>query len=257
MKFTIATALIALSGNALAHGGVQQYTIDGRIYLALLAIRWASPYEGQKDLIQRSWTALPHKDPTSSNLTCNYKGITVPGAFHARVPAGATITTTWNEQGFGWPHSFGPIVAYLALAFCGDDCTTIANITDLEWFKITEEGLREGYTVGESVGWFQDDLWENRRTDHWDIVLPKTLKPGRYLVRHEIIMHELDLVQFYPNCAALEITGEGESVPGKEFLVKFPGAYSLSDPGIAISGHVRGDLVTKNYTVPGPKVWTG
>lgn len=114
------------------------------------------------------------------------------------------------------------------MASCGDDCTSITDIASLKWFKIAEEGLREGYTVGDSNGWFQNDLWENQKTDHWDIVVPKSLKPGKYMVRHEIINLELSPVQFYPNCAQLEVAGEGTSVPGEEFLVQFPGGYSMS-----------------------------
>jgi hypothetical protein len=159
-------------------------------------------------------------------MTCNYRGTTVPGAFHAPVQAGSTIRTTWSHDGFGWVHTVGPLMAYMA--FCGDDCTSITDIASLKWFKIAEEGLREGYTVGDSNGWFQNDLWENQKTDHWDIVVPKNLKPGKYMVRHEIINLELSPVQFYPNCAQLEVAGEGTSVPGEEFLVQFPGGYSMS-----------------------------
>ena len=77
------------------------------------------------------------------------------------------------------------------------------------------------------------------------------------MVRHEIINLELDPVQLYPNCAQVEVLGSGVEVPGEEFLVQFPGGYRLSDPGIAISGKVRGNKGVKNYTVPGPKVWRG
>jgi len=159
-------------------------------------------------------------------MTCDYKGAVVPGAFHAPVKAGGTIRTTWSHDGFGWVHTIGPLVAYMAS--CGDDCTSIEDINNLKWFKIAEEGLRTGYAIGDLDGWFQNDLWENRRTDHWDIVVPENLKPGRYMIRHEVIMIELSPVQFYPNCAQLEVTGSGSSFPGQEFLVQFPGAYSLS-----------------------------
>ena len=159
-------------------------------------------------------------------MTCNYKGAAVPGGLHASVKAGGTIRTTWSHDGFGWAHTIGPLVAYMSS--CGDDCTSIKDIGSLKWFKIAEEGLRTGYAIGDLDGWFQNDLWENRRTDHWDIVVPENLKPGRYMIRHEIIMIELSPVQFYPNCAQLEVTGSGSSFPGEEFLVQFPGAYSLS-----------------------------
>ncbi|KAH9897319.1 glycoside hydrolase [Xylariomycetidae sp. FL2044] len=252
MKISIATALVACASHALAHGGVERYTIDGVDYPPFV---WHEAAEGQSDLIQRSWHAYPHEDPLSSNITCNYKGEAVPGAYHAPVQAGGSISVTWDEDGFGWPHTKGPVLAYMAA--CGDDCTAVADIAGLEWFKIAEEGLREGFAVGQDEGWFQNDLWENQITDHWDVVVPAALKPGRYMIRHEIIMLELDPVQFYPNCAHLEVGGAGTAEPPAEYLVRFPGGYQLSDPGIAISGKLTGDLTTKNYTVPGPAVWTG
>lgn len=177
-------------------------------------------------MIQRTWHQNPHTNPTSSNMTCNYRGSTVPGTFHAPVQAGGIIRATWAHDGFGWVHSVGPVLAYMAS--CGEDCTTVSDIANLNWFKVAEEGLREGFLVGDDKGWFQNDLWENQITDHWDIMVPKNLKPGRYMVRHEIINLELAPVQFYPNCAHLEVLGGGSSVPGDEFLVKFPGGYKTT-----------------------------
>lgn len=114
------------------------------------------------------------------------------------------------------------------MASCGEDCTTIADTASLKWFKVAEEGLRAGYAVGEADGWFQNDLWENRRTEYWNVTVPKGLKAGRYMIRHEIMNLELNPVQFYPNCAHLEVKGEGSLVPNEEYLVQFPGAYKLS-----------------------------
>ncbi|KAI1334967.1 glycoside hydrolase [Xylariaceae sp. FL0016] len=251
MKSALA-AIFALASTALAHGGVQVYTMDGESYPGY---KWAEPLEGQTDLIQRTWHAYPHEDPLSPNITCNYHGTTVPGSYHAAVAAGSPISASWDEEGFGWPHTLGPMTAYLAS--CGADCSAVADVAELEWFKIAQEGLRPGFAVGDEPGWYQDDLWENQVTNHWDVVVPAALKPGRYMLRHEIINLELDPVQFYPNCAQLEISGNGTAVPGPEYLVKFPGAYQVTDPGIAIAGKVRGDTTTMNYTVPGPAVWTG
>ncbi|KAF9739805.1 glycoside hydrolase family 61 protein [Paraphaeosphaeria minitans] len=256
MRLIVAISLAALSGSSLAHGGVTSYLIDNKNYTGEASYVWYDAYESQHELIQRSWHMNPLSDPASTNLTCNNKGLAVPGAFHASVTAGSTIRATWvTPDGYGWPHTLGPMVAYMVS--CGEDCTTITDTSSLKWFKIAEEGLRAGYAVGEDDGWYQNDLWENRRTEYWNVTVPAGLKSGRYLIRHEIIMLELNPVQFYPNCAHLEVRGEGASVPSDEFLVTFPGAYSLSDPGIAISGKVRSDKTTKNYIVPGPKVWKG
>ncbi|KAL5115793.1 hypothetical protein ACEQ8H_006288 [Pleosporales sp. CAS-2024a] len=256
MRSTLAT-ILALSSTALAHGGITLYTIDEKPYPGYI---WYQPYDGQKDLIQRTWHQNPITDPASPNLTCNYHGATVAGAYHAPVAAGSTIRAQWNAASFGWVHRYGPMMAYMAS--CGadddddDDCTSVTDTAALAWFKIAEQGLRDGYAVGDAEGWFQDDLWENQRTHHWDVRVPAQLRAGRYMLRHEIVNLELSPVQFYPNCAQLQVTGEGEAVPGQDFLVKFPGGYKVTDPGIAIAGKVSQNMVTRNYTVPGPKVWT-
>ncbi|KAK8867512.1 glycoside hydrolase family 61 protein [Apiospora arundinis] len=257
MRLSIATGLAALSSRALAHGGVQEYVINDVKYPGYV---WHEPYEGQSHLIQRSWHSYPITDPASSNMTCNFRGAAVADAYHAPVAAGSAISASWNEEGFGWVHTVGPLMAYMAACPSSDDGCTALSTTDiagLDWFKIAEAGLREGHAVGDKAGWLQWDLWENQVTDHWDVVVPATLKPGKYLIRHEIINLELAPVQFYPDCAQLEVSGSGSSVPTAEYLVKFPGGYSVTDPGIAIAGRVTNDMVTKNYTVPGPKVWSG
>jgi hypothetical protein len=240
MRYTLASFALLLS-TTLAHGGVRVYTINDKAYEGcdlhhtfpspsssnlLSSYDWASPLSGQRDLIQRSWHQNPLSDPTSLNITCNYHGAPVTGAYHAPITAGDTISTTWAHDGFGWVHTVGPIMAYMA-SCPNSDCTT-ANTARLEWFKIAEEGLRSGFLVGEAEGWFQNDLWENRVTDHWNVTVPRGLKAGKYMVRHEIVNLELDPVQFYPNCAQFEVVGDGEESPGEEYLVKFPGGYSLS-----------------------------
>lgn len=114
------------------------------------------------------------------------------------------------------------------MAFCGDSCTSLASTSSLKWFKIAEEGLRPGFTVGDDNGWLQNDFWENQNEVYWNVTVPAGLRKGAYMVRHEIVNLEQSPVQFYPNCAALEVGGEGEEVPGEEFLVEFPGAYAFS-----------------------------
>lgn len=61
---------------------------------------------------------------------------------------------------------------------------------------------------------------------HRSVKIPKGLKPGNYLIRHEIIMIELFPPQHYPECAQLTVSGGGDKLPGDEYLVAFPGAYS-------------------------------
>ena len=70
----------------------------------------------------------------------------------------------------------------------------------------------------------------------WQV--PENLPPGQYLVRLEhIAIHnawEQGEAQFYTSCAQIEVGGEGTGVPGP--LVKIPGLYSETDPGILFNG---------------------
>lgn len=97
----------------------------------------------------------------------------------------------------------------------------------------------------------------------------------------------MSTAQFYINCAQLNIIGEGggkclkkvqeRDVRNKRLIpfcsgtpsptVKFPGAYTVEDPGISIpngtewydseSTQVAWTTGFMNYTAPGPAIWTG
>jgi len=84
------------------------------------------------------------------------------------------------------------------------------------------------------------------------IALPKSLPSGDYLVRPEHIgLHVEGKPQVYTGCGQITVTGGGSGKPGP--LVSFPGAYKLSDPGLA----VRMGTHPTTYTAPGPAVWSG
>jgi hypothetical protein len=83
--------------------------------------------------------------------------------------------------------------------------------------------------------------------------IPACLKPGYYLVRHEIIaLHSAYSeggAQFYPGCHQLQVSGEGTKVPAKG-LVSFPGSYGSKDEGIVYSIYNGAP-----YKIPGPEVF--
>jgi cellulase len=81
-----------------------------------------------------------------------------------------------------------------------------------------------------------------RQNNSWTVNIPSDIKPGKYVVRHEIIALQFankgtpDGVgstntgaQFYPICANIEVIGSGMVTPSG---VKFPGGYSPRDSGI-------------------------
>jgi hypothetical protein len=113
------------------------------------------------------------------------------------------------------------------LTDCKGDCRTF-DTTNADWFKIGEEGLLSG-TIQEGE-WFQRAFgtWDGSPS-LWSENIPKSLKPGNYLVRHEIIaLHSENKPQFYPECAHLEVRGNGTGFPGKEFMAKIPGVWNMS-----------------------------
>ncbi|KAF2020769.1 lytic polysaccharide monooxygenase [Aaosphaeria arxii CBS 175.79] len=273
MKQSTIAAIACLASSVFAHGGVYTYTIDGVDYPGY---KFTEPPESQSNLIQRRWYYWPVEDPLSPNVTCSYDGSAVKDTYHAPVKAGDTITASWSnnltwddpngpfycEPGSTrdcfyrrWYHFYGPLMAYMA--DCGGDCSTV-DPAALKWFKIAEEGLKPGFTLGDTAGWEQSAL-SRPGTKGWSVTVPKSLKPGNYMIRHEILMIELMPPQFYPTCGQLKVEGSGTATPSEDYLVKFPGAYSMEDPGIAISGVVYGELGrnTTEYIIPGPKVWTG
>ena len=47
------------------------------------------------------------------------------------------------------------------------------------------------------------------------------------MIRHEIIsIHVAFKPQWYPECAHLNVAGEGNALPTEDWFYKFPGAYS-------------------------------
>jgi hypothetical protein len=117
-----------------------------------------------------------------------------------------------------------------------------------EWFKVWETGL-----CGNNPG--SDGNWCSYQKDKLEFTIPEKVPPGEYLVRVEHIgLHEghKNRAQFYIECAQLKISGPGGGTPTP--LVKIPGIYNASDPGIAYD---KWASKPKAYVMPGPAVWNG
>ncbi|KAA8911279.1 family 61 glycosyl hydrolase, partial [Sphaerosporella brunnea] len=224
---------------AAAHGIVQNLDIGGSWYTGYLPyndpysnpvperIVWAFPTAGNG----------PVEDVSTSDITCNI-GATA-AALSADVSAGSEVTFYWTA----WPESHkGPVMTYMAN--CGGDCSSV-DATTLSYFKIDEAGLNSDGT------WASDDLIaaNNSRT----VTIPSDIAAGNYIIRHELLaLHSAGTeggAQFYPMCANLVVSGSGSASPEG---VKFPGAYSATDPGILVNIYNG----ISSYTIPGPAVYT-
>jgi lytic cellulose monooxygenase (C1-hydroxylating) len=187
--------------------------------------------------IQRKW---PCRDPLNSVLdpyfTCNVDG-SANSALHAVVAAGGIIAAHYDKNfsinevsvtgvaanpNETWGHAWGPIMAYMAR--CPDTaggCADVdVNIGEKIWFKVDEGGLESG-TAGQGK-WRQKDLADGLP---WNVKVPESLKPGKYLLRNEVVALHVKPHQWYMECAQFEVTGEGDALPSEDYLVGFPGAY--------------------------------
>ncbi|KAF2196699.1 endoglucanase IV precursor [Delitschia confertaspora ATCC 74209] len=246
MKLSIPTVLGAV-GLATAHGYVDNATINGVTYNGYQP--YMDPYMSPaRSLIFRPIQGNgPVQDVTYSDLQCG--GDTVngiqgskPAALHAEAAAGSKVTLKWTL----WPDSHaGPVITYMAR--CPDaGCNNWLPGSSAVWFKVAEEGR-----TGTSNTWGDSKLMVNGNAGA-QYTIPSCLKPGYYLVRHEIIaLHSAYAypgAQFYPGCHQLKVTGSGSTVPSS--LVAFPGAYKGTDAGITYDMYKA-----QTYTIPGPAVF--
>ncbi|EEB90089.1 hypothetical protein MPER_11753 [Moniliophthora perniciosa FA553] len=233
-------SLAAVASEANAHGGVLSYKFDDAWYTGY------SPYlssSGQSS-IQREWDSYnPITNPTHAQLACNINGAPLGQQLSATVAAGSSVTAFWNP----WPHTIGPVLVYMAQ--CPGPCSS-TDAASLDWFKIDEAGLITGNLVDGL--WAQGQLVSNNNS--WTTVIPASLRAGQYMLRHEPFTLS-NIPHFYPNCAQLKVTGEGNAVPNS--TVKFPGGYSRSDPGIIIDIYAAGNRDQTTYQIPGPPVFRG
>ncbi|KAF2112145.1 glycoside hydrolase [Lophiotrema nucula] len=232
-----------------AHGGAVNYTVGDVWYPGY------DPYGGDAQdnapwMVQRKWiTNVPIFEADNISLACNAPGN--PAQTSIPINAGEDISAVY----YAWVHTVGPMIAWMTPCTNGD-CRTF-DPKGADWFKIGQRGLLEG-TILEGM-WFQKQFstWDGT-PDLWNETIPKTLKPGPYLVRHEIIsLHSANKPQWYPECVHVEVKGNGSSVPGKEFLAKIPGVYNMSQPEINIDVYDPAVGNKTTYNIPGPPVWQG
>jgi cellulase len=123
-----------------------------------------------------------------------------------------------------------------------------ASPSNLQWFKVSEDGLDSSGT------WGVDRMISN---GGWtEMTMPSCVAPGQYLLRAEMIaLHSASTTggaQFYMGCAQINVSGSGSKIGN---TVSFPGAYKADDAGIKLSiynaqGQPKGNGTP--YKIPGP-----
>lgn len=237
-SFTLAifATALALAPYVAAHGSVHKITIDGKDY--------TGPAVGKGPLKGSPIRAISEVDPvkgaTNPNLACGQSAQLADT--NAPANPGSTIELFWmNGNGGPWPHDHGPIINYMA-SCGGNDCSKF-DASQAKWFKIEQSGVQADGT------WEQAKLMQGQP---FSLTLPKNLKPGAYLLRHEIISLQLAMssggYESYPSCSQLLIGGNGDGVP--DHTVSFPGAYSDNDPGLLVDVYDLKNAAT-SYVFPG------
>jgi cellulase len=125
------------------------------------------------------------------------------------------------------------------------------NPEDVSWFKIDEATYDP-----KTVTWGSDWLMKNKSSR--TTTIPSDIKPGTYVVRHEIISLHNALnddfnkkssgAQFYPSCIKVKVTGSGTATPPGG---KFPGLYKWDEKGILVNIFYRAN----EYFSPGGPVY--
>ncbi|KAF1973628.1 glycoside hydrolase family 61 protein-like protein [Bimuria novae-zelandiae CBS 107.79] len=250
MRPTVAFATGLLLSQASAHGGCLNYTVGDTWYPGYAPFDDQTFQDAAPWMVQRKWiTNDPISETANTSLSCNTPG--TPARAYIPILPGQNITAVYMY----WVHTVGPMIAWMARC-PNDDCHSFdSSIAD--WFKIGERGLQDG-TI-ELGNWFQKTFsnWDGEPS-LWSETVPKGLKKGKYLVRHEIIsLHSANKPQFYPECAHLNVGGEGTEEPGTEYLVKIPGVWNMDQPEINIDIYSPEVSNRTTYKIPGPPVWTG
>ncbi|KAF2002075.1 lytic polysaccharide monooxygenase [Amniculicola lignicola CBS 123094] len=177
----------------------------------------------------------------------------------ATVPSGASIRVKWwqvpGPDGYWPPSHTGPIIDYLAE--CNGPCED-ADPTTLKFVKIAQSGW---YDTSKHEGYWASDKLRNEESQ-WRIQIPAQLKPGNYILRHELIaLHLAHLgygaysaigAEFYPQCINLVVTGSGtKTLPAGTFGKEL---YTGAEPGLQYASlHLTDDHSA--YVIPGPPVW--
>ncbi|OWP03495.1 hypothetical protein B2J93_7513 [Marssonina coronariae] len=245
-KFSVLAGLAVLASKVSAHGTVSGVVADGVFYPGYSAnyqymatqpvvVGWSTPQDTDNGFIAPDAYADP-------NIICHRNATNAQTS--ATVKAGGTVELQWTT----WPSSHhGPVLDYLA--DCGGDCKTVDKTT-LKFFKIDEVGLVDDTTLPGK--WGSDTLEANNNT--WSVTIPKSIAPGNYVLRHEIIaLHSAGQVggaQNYPQCINLEVTGSGTDSPAGTLGTAL---YKETDPGIEVNIYAT----IASYALPGPALYTG
>jgi len=230
-----------------AHGSLKAISVGNKEYLAWQIRRDDYDKSTPVRYSRRILNEGPVKDFTGKGITCGDAG-NVPSKGTIPVSPGAKVTFVWDQ--WGSSHS-GPVMNYLAK--CTPDCRSFKGDSGPVWVKIEQMGFNKT----SNPQWGSDKL--ARQGAKWYITIPRSLAPGEYLLRHEILgLHVAGKrmgAQFYPNCVQIKVSGSGTAQLPRG--VALPGAYSPDDRKGILVELWRVNQGQVQYVPPGGPVWKG
>lgn len=266
---SILLVLSAFTGSALCHGMVTSFKTDGVSNQGFILDYYYARINNQPVPDISAWYAenldsgfVAPDSYSSPDINC-HKNAT-PGTLSTTVAAGGTVQFQWQPV---WPHSYGPILTYVAK--CPSDCTSVDKNT-LKWVKIEEQGsafppfsignnaIPERRLANFAIVDYTTQEWASgvliAQNGSWTTTVPKSLAPGNYVFRHEIIAlhgaNTLNGAQNYPQCFNIKVTGSGTASPAGTLGTAL---YKNTDPGIYFNPYTT----ITSYTIPGPTLWKG
>jgi len=247
MFTSLFVSALAYASAASAHGYIASVQANGQTYNGYNPA--IGPWQPDQNSVSWPYTAtdLGFVAPNAlggSDISC-HRGAT-NAKLYATVAAGSEVSLQWNT----WPDSHkGPILDYLAP--CNGECTSVDK-NSLKFFKIAQKGqISLGAGNGQPGYWPPDDLIKNGLT--WKVKIPSNVKPGNYVLRHEILAlhsaYDVGGAQFYPQCINLKITGSGNAAPSG---VSANQLYTSTHPGVHYN--IYNDNSNPTYQIPGPAI---
>jgi hypothetical protein len=237
MGKTLSSHIFALLMNECSY--VSSHVMNGKTYTGFLPVKTPNFDAPAPSIVRQVNANMPVYDVSSKSFTCGEKAVPIHDNGVSRVgevTAGSKIGFYW---GTGWPHA-GSVVTYMAR--CNPDCGKFTGTEGNVWFKIQDEGYRNG-------SWATDIL---ATTGAVHATVPSCLAPGEYLVRHEIVnvgnCLRVNGCQIYPSCVQVKVIGNGDVRP-KE-LTAFPGTYTSKNILWQFN-----KIKKEDYKVPGPSLF--
>ncbi|EUC58572.1 glycoside hydrolase family 61 protein [Rhizoctonia solani AG-3 Rhs1AP] len=256
MISSVAFALLTSAALVAGHGRVTTVKINNVLFPGSQDNN--SPVRGLPNDIG----FVNYKNVNNPDIACSSGGY-APRKLTPEVPAGGQVGIRWGGDGGPdkkqWPHPEGPALAYLAS--CNGQCSKF-DPRGAQFFKIAEEGLDGSQQPNQSgndhLPWGQG-LWAQNRiqyADSWNFVtIPKDIKPGEYLLRHELISlhaaHDSNQgAQYYPVCVQIKVTGGGNATPATtpatQLYTTRNGIVNIYAPG------EKHGISSQEYKIPGP-----